>query len=482
MPDLKSLLNGTLIYGLGSILQRLISFLLLPLFTHLLSTIEYGIISLIGIFTISVGAIISLGTGNSCGIVFFSKESYDEKESVIWSTFLIVAASSVIVFLLFHIFSKEISFYLLGIEGYENILYLALFNIILISIQDPFLSYIRYKQQAKKYVIITVLGTFVTIALNIWLVLILKRGVVGFYEASAASAAFTLFICWFLIIRKINLELNFSLFLPLIKIGFPSIFGLFAFLIIDYSDRKIIANFLGLELLGIYSIGYNFGLIITLFIGAFSTAWPQYFLSFKNRPEEAQQSFPVVFKYFLLVSGLLLVFFFSWAAPVVSLMTDIKFHSAAGLVGIIAASYVLKGAYLLFLPALYFHSKLHLQSVIEWSAALVNIVLNFLLIPIYGLAGAAWATFIGYLTLPLFTYFISNRLLAINYGLAELIKVVLCLSIMASACYYLYTFISSTMNIILMVAMPILYILFSYTIVLSEDERLNLRRMARIKR
>ena len=87
-----------------------------------------------------------------------------------------------------------------------------------------------------------------------------------------------------------------------------------------------------------------------------------------------------------------------------SLTTAPEFHYAWIVVGLVALGYMIKGCYLIFLPGIYFAKKLGLQSILEWIAAVLNIVLNISLIPPFGILGAAFATFLSYLSLPILAW------------------------------------------------------------------------------
>ena len=98
-----------------------------------------------------------------------------------------------------------------------------------------------------------------------------------------------------------------------------------------------------------------------------------------------------------------------------SLTTAPEFHDAWIVVGLVALGYMIKGCYLIFLPGIYFAKKLGLQSILEWIAAVLNIVLNIILIPSFGILGAAFATFLSYLSLPILAWFTARKYLVVNY-------------------------------------------------------------------
>jgi O-antigen/teichoic acid export membrane protein len=228
-----------------------------------------------------------------------------------------------------------------------------------------------------------------------------------------------LLVIFILIGGRLPFYFKIKLFSPLVRIGFPSIFGLFAFLIIDYADRQMIERILGLTSLGIYSVGYSLGMVMLVAVGAFATAWSPFFASYINKPEEAREVFGRALTYYVFGFGTLLVIYFAFSKILVSVLMASLFHDAFTIVGLVAAAYMLKGMYLILVPGLYFAEKLYKLSVIEWVAAFVNIGLNIWLIPIFGIVGAALATFVSYLTLPVLAWGAARKYLQVDYEWAR---------------------------------------------------------------
>mgnify|MGYP006176229153 CR=1 FL=1 len=108
----------------------------------------------------------------------------------------------------------------------------------------------------------------------------------GLILAGTLGFAINLGVAGFYVGRRIPFSINQKLFFPLVRIGFPSIFGMFAFLFIDYADRQMIERMLGLSYLGVYSLGYSFGMVMLLAVSAFATAWPPFFMSYVKKEEE----------------------------------------------------------------------------------------------------------------------------------------------------------------------------------------------------
>lgn len=413
---IKKLGSDSCIYGLGGIVNRLLSFFLVPLFTRYLQPQDYGIMSMIALLSIALGGVFTLGTGNSMGIYYFGTEMRKERDRIIWTTALLLLANITLLTCILISFSPYLSLLLLKSKEYSLLVTLSLAGFALQNIAMPFMSYLRMERKPWHFFWVTLFSSVLTICLNVVTVVGLGRGIRGMLEVNIIVGALSLLLLVVIIARQVHFDINLSWIPKLVRTGFPSIFGVGAFFVVDYVDRAFIQHFCGMGELGIYSIGYNFGMIMILFAeGSFGTAWPAYFISFINKRDEAVQVFGRIFKYALFSYGILTLMFFIAARPIVALMTTTTFHAAWTVVGMVAAAYVMKVLYLIMLPPLYFEKKLHIQTTIEWTAAAINVGLNFLLIPVLKKEGAALATLVSYITLPVFTYWAGQKLMYVKY-------------------------------------------------------------------
>ena len=469
--QIKRLVRGTFIYGMGAALQQFLGFLLLPLFTRILTPADYGVIALIGIVTVALSGLYNLGTGNSMGLLYFREQNPVNRPSIVWTNVVLMLFSSLILVLVASAVAPQISHLVLQTSEYAYLFRIAFVTLALTTITGPFYAYLRMEEKAKTYVLLTVVDTIVTLLLSVYLVAILHWGVAGVYVAMLAAKALMLLVTGIVVGRRLPFGLNLRLVKSLVRIGLPSIFGLLAFLVIDFADRQMIERLLNIESLGIYSIGYNFGMVMLLAVNAFGTAWPPFFMSFVNKRDEAQVVFGKVLKYYLLSFGALALLFFVVAKPMTVLLTAPAFHDAFTVVGLVAAAYMLKGCYLILLPGIYFAEKLYWQSAIEWVAALMNIGLNLLLIPRIGIAGAAYATLASYLCLTVLAWIVSRRHLQVKYewrGVSVLVVGMLS----TAAVVYAVSF-GLTVPYELAISIPLLLIFLSGTFVfiLNKEEK-----------
>lgn len=470
---LNRLAKGSLIYGIGAALQRFISLLLLPFFTSVLTPQDYGIVALISLIGVAMSGLLTLGTGNSMGLIYFKQEDLKKRPTIIWTTVVLMALNGLLLYSVLWLIAPIVSELMFQTAEYATLIRLTFLGSVLVAITDPWLAFLRMEELAKKYVVITLGGGLLTAAISVFLVLYMRFGVVGLLLAGTLGSAIMLVVTWLVVGRKIGYKLDSKLFLPLVRTGFPTIFGLFAFLLIDYADRQMIERILGLGDLGIYSVGYSFGMVMMVAMNAFATAWPPFFMSYINKKDEAKKVFSYVLTYYVLGFGGLVVLFFLVARPIALLMTAPNFHDAWVVVGLVAAAYALKGCYLILLPGIYFASKLKWQSIIEWVAAIINIGLNILLIPIYGILGAAIATFISYLALPVLAWLIARSHLKVDYEWARLGITSIFISFFSLLAYFLSkAFDEISLSVLgIFVTVVISYVLSAYLFLLKNQER-----------
>lgn len=412
---LARLFKGSMVYGIGAILQRFIGLFLLPFYTRALQPADYGIMALISLVGVAMNGLLSLGTGSSMTILYFKEENAAKRPAVVWTNFVLLLVNGIFWYNLIFLLAPQLSQLLFQKADYAYLIRIAFIGSVLGVISETWLSYMRMEEKAKTYVMITLFVTLATIGLATGMVLGLGWGLNGLIWAVMLGQLLTLVTLLVFTARKVQLIFDLQRVWPLIRIGFPSIFGVFAFLLIDFAGRQMIERMLDLAALGIYTVGNSFGVVITIAVGAFSSAWPPFYMSYINKREEAKHVFGKVLTYYILAFGALTVLFFVFAKPIVMLMTAPAFWDAWTVVGLIAAANVLKGCYLIMLPGLSFAEKLSKQSLIEGIAAFVNVATNFWLIPIYGILGAALALCISYLCLPLLTWLMSRKYLEVSY-------------------------------------------------------------------
>ena len=212
------------------------------------------------------------------------------------------------------------------------------------------------------------------------------------------------------------------------KLGLPILIIMVAFWFIDYANRFIVKYFLTLESLAIYSFGFKVGQLILFLVTTFQTLWqPLMFKIFKV--EDAKRIFSDIFTYLVmaLFFGALAISIFS--NELIAIFSTKKYVQASSIVPMAVMTYALFGFYYFLQTPLILKRRLYVIASLSCFAALLNIILSFLLVPLLQIKGAIIATFITYLLLSVAMFVIAQRNYKIPYDYAGLVKILLSASV-----------------------------------------------------
>ena len=231
-------------------------------------------------------------------ILYFEEENSSKKDKLIWTNFIQLFLGNILLLIIVTFFSKKLSTLIFGSMIYYELIILSILGLSFNSLSDIFLNYLMLLRKSKKYLIYNILKSILFLLLALTFVIFLNKGLEGYIFSITISNLFFLILLLIFVGKKIKFGFDRNKNFTLIKVGFPSIFGLFAFILIDFSDRKIIELFLGLNELGVYTVAYSFGMAALLFTNAFSSTWAPFSNSFINKQSETKKMFPIVFNFY----------------------------------------------------------------------------------------------------------------------------------------------------------------------------------------
>jgi O-antigen/teichoic acid export membrane protein len=224
-----------------------------------------------------------------------------------------------------------------------------------------------------------------------------------------------LLVLWFYVFRETGLSCDFSILKKIFRFGIPLIGASLAFFIIHFSDRFFLSYFTGLDEVGIYSLGYKFGFLITFLVGEpFGRAWNVKLFEYAKN-EGWQLRFASVFLFFFLA------LFITWAGvaffshDIIKVIANQQFQGAALVIPGVALGYLFREAGDFFKNILFINKKSGLVSKISISCATINLLLNYGLIQICGMIGAVLSTVATWLTYSLLLFYFSQRTHHIPY-------------------------------------------------------------------
>jgi O-antigen/teichoic acid export membrane protein len=342
-------------------------------------------------------------------------------------------------------------------------------------ITQPSISYLQFEEKYSQFVIISLVTNLATLVSSIVFIVVLEKGILGLVQAAVVSKAIAFIIYFFIMVRSLRISFNFPLSKKLIRTGLPYVTGALCFFLIQYADRYMLEIYSGLKVVGIYSVGYSLGMMMVLFVTAFSSAWTPYFHSFVNNQMEAKYLFGKVLEYYLMLMGFLCLCMFLFSKPVVVMMTTVPYYGAHTVVGLIALAQLIYGCYLIFLPGLYYARKSGKVNLIIFTASFFNILLNLILIPQWDMIGATLATFFSFLMLAVFTHFAAKKYLTIQIDWIKITKYSICWGLCVALSYLIQ---GHTITRQVLIASSILMCFISTCyFILNDKEKLYLKKI-----
>lgn len=372
------------IYGLGHFINRLISLLLLPLFTAYISPEEYGIQSMLSFLLLFLTPLVTMGVGTAFGQCYKETESRDVQDATVWSCFTLLLITSSFVCFLGILFSNELSLWIYQTKEHAHFIVLTFLAFVFSVIMTPFTMYLQFEQKASLFVCLSLIASLVNIVINCLLIVRWRMGIEGLVMSTLITNVFQ-FLCFFIPARRhTRFRVRLSLIRQLCFYGMPMIASFGFMFILQNGWRYFMESNTSLSELGVFTIGFNFGMIGSLIVGAFISAWAPYFLGFMQKQQEAKPLFQKIQTYYYLVAGSLCFTAFALAKVTVLAMTQPAFHGCYDIIGFIAFGFFITGTFNLYLPGVYFARKVYLTNVVQAVATLIFILVAWIGTPLYG--------------------------------------------------------------------------------------------------
>ncbi|MEX2485552.1 MAG: oligosaccharide flippase family protein [Brumimicrobium sp.] len=405
----KNLFQGFAVYLGTSVIKKAIPFFLLPILTRYLSTEEYGILAIYQVF-ISFGMpVVGMNMQTNITRNFFSK-SKEFVARITFNLFIVLTASSAIFLLL-------ISLYLLAGGPKFSIPDRWIFVLPLIAFTNMVntfnLTILRNRKRAAEFGLFEISRTIVDLSITIILIVIYAFG----WEGRATGILIGSLIIGILSVFRIwqsgylLFEIDKSQIKEILKISLPLIPHVLGGAIITLGDRIFIDQMVSTSAVGIYTVGYQFGMIMTLVVMAFNKTWSPWM--YELLAEEKKENKVTIVKATYLVSGVFIVLALVVTAIsyyLLPFMVAEEYHGGFVFVIWIAMGYAFNGMYTLVFPYGVHLGKTSYLGVTTFTAAIINLVANYYLIGINGPLGAAQATLISYVIMFFTVWWYSNRL------------------------------------------------------------------------
>jgi O-antigen/teichoic acid export membrane protein len=385
--QIQRLGKHSVIYGLGGLIQRIVAVLLLPLYTRYLSPADYGAIEALVALSAVVFALLRAGIQSSFFRFYFQAEDERGRQTVVRTSFWFTLGAATIALVVGLALAEPISNVIFGTDHYANLVRAAFVGLWASMNYDQVMALFRVEERSVSYSIASLANVALTVGVTVLLVVVLEKGPVGVIVGNFSG---TLAVWAALLVYRrtqLGLEFDTDVFRRMTAWGMPFVPSVIALNLIDFSDRFFLVRIRDAEELGLYAIGMRVSAALLFVLAAFRTAWPAFAYSLPE--DEAKRTYGYVLTY--------VTFFSSWAAIalglgspwLVRLLTTPDFYDGQRVVPVLVFAFVVFGMYIVVVTSIGRAGRRGSNWMITGAAALFNVALNLILIPPFGMMGAA---------------------------------------------------------------------------------------------
>jgi O-antigen/teichoic acid export membrane protein len=393
--QLARLAKHSAIYGLGAVVSRLIGLLLLPLVTRYLPRRDLGAVDTL--VALSVVLVIVLRAGISMAFFRFYFDAEDERGRVrvVRTSFWFTMATATAGLVLGVVLAGPISEALFSTHSRASLVRAAFVLLWAQMNYEQLTSLFRVEERSVAYVAATLANVLITVGSTILLVAVWHKGALGVLVGNFTGtlAVFVVLLAY----RRFQLGLEFDrpLFRQMQRFGLPLVPSGLALWAIDFGDRFFLLKLKNAAEVGLYSVGVRVSTAILLLLIALRTAWPAFAYSIKE-DEEAKRTYGFVLTYVLYISCWLSLTLSLLAPWIVRVLATPAYYPGARVVPLLVFGGTAFIAFNVMSIGIGRAKQTQFNWVVTGIAAAVNVALNFVLIPPYGMIGAAVATLVAY--------------------------------------------------------------------------------------
>jgi len=429
---LKSLAGQTMVYGMGTIVPRLLNYLLVPYYTRVFEQGVYGQITELYAYVAFLLVLLTYGMETA----FFRFAQKHETKKVFNNIFSLVLVSTVLFLGIISISFGALANLMRYSGNAEYILFVGFIVAIDAATAVPF-ALLRKENLARKFATIKLVNVVFNVSLNLLFLTV--------FPAFFLQLAIDLFgpestlLIWVFIInllssvlsllmllpqlRNYKWELDLTFLMPIIKYALPVLVIGLAGMVNEVIDKILLKYLLpnpatAMMQLGIYGANYKLGIFMTLFIQMFRYASEPFFFAQADKAD-SKILFARVMNYFV-ITGLVIFLMVTLFIDFFKLLIPQSYHEGLTIVPVILIANLFFGIFFNLSIWYKLTDRTGDAAYVSIGGALITLILNIVLIPIIGYMGAAWATLICYFFMMSASYFWGNKVYPIPYQIGRI--------------------------------------------------------------
>ncbi len=447
MNPIKKLAGQTAIYGIPSILGRILNYLLVPFYTRVFLPEAYGTVSVFFSYAALLMVILTYGM-ETAFFRFYEKDNEVEKEKVYSTGMISLLFTSILFLIAVSWFAQPIAKFI----DYEKFkIYIIWFGWILALDAISSIPFARIRAQNKpmRFATIKMVNIAINIALNFFLILfcpyignhfgdgflasIIKLfyrsdwGIEYIFISNLVASGITLLLL-FPEIASTKWRIHPDIWKKMLFYAFPLLFAGMAGIVNETFDRLLLRYLLPADIaasqVGIYSACYKISILMTIFIQAYKYAAEPFFFA-QAKEKDAKLVYARIMDYFIIIVSLIFLTTMVYLDDFILKFIGTNYREGRSVIPVLMLANLFLGVYYNLSIWYKLVGKTIWGAWISIIGAVITLVLNLWWIPlspdhlIYGYYGSAWATFICYGAMMIISYLIGQRFFPIQYNLKK---------------------------------------------------------------
>lgn len=385
-----------------------------PIYTRVLSPADYGALDLLSYFSVLLPLIMGAGLDQAVGRFYLDTNDDQEKKRIASTVFIF----NIVIFSLLIPIVLPLSKYLAH-NWLDDQISVKTIILVFAFTWVHALFYIannqlKYLFLSREYAVSNIGNTVISTILSFIFIVNYKLGIFGVFLGQIIGQGIFTIISLYYARNCYGFIFHIDVLKKMLTYSLPLVPGTLAFYVMQYFDRYALNDLNSLQDVGIYGIGARVATLVNLFLMGFQGAWHPLVMD-TFRESDAKYIFRNVFNYYLYIVLIILIGLSLFSKEILMLFTTKVFSEGFVVVPLLVLAAILASIGGYFTYGIQIEKKSHYRLMINIATVLLNIILNYLLIPFMGIVGAALATVFSFLFLSIISMIISQKLYHVPY-------------------------------------------------------------------
>jgi O-antigen/teichoic acid export membrane protein len=423
--ETRQQIRDSFLYMLPLVVNNLIPFLTLPIFTRILTTEDYGILALAQVYAVFVSGLANFGMILSYERNYFQyRESPRDSAGLLFSSLAFVLFNITVAGILTFFFRERLSAWIIGYTGYGDILFWAFLNNCVMNLVIFYQTSLRNTGEVVPYLRYTVAISLINLVLSLYFVAVARIGVVGLIYAPLIANGVMFALLSRRFVKAWSFALSWPLFVESLKISYPLTPRIFLGALSQQFDKYMIGLLSTLGGVGVYRIGQQVASLVFSYMTQLEHVFiPGTYRRMFDLKEEGKKAVGNYLTSFFYVSIAVAFMICLFSEEIISILTPPSFHGAIDIVTVLSMYYgflffgKITGTQLIFVK------KTYITSLLSFSAIAINIALNIPFIMTWGAIGAAWGTMISGILSSFISFAVAQHYYGVRWEYEKIVPV-----------------------------------------------------------